>query len=385
MATVEEIVEDESLSLSTTYAAQVLATMPADFVALSTTIQTHTAVLLLSELSLADTHELHAYAVLSSALGIGSQAKASQRWKESLVQTLLVESAAAYKLTARATSAADFATTLSARHFANIIESVLYATTQSAKAKSSVVLGSSVALATAVSYAQVVSLLSSAAFVSTLGPVNVLTSIGATVATTGEALPRAKRAASVAEAVRLATTTVPRRNAKIVASSAVHFESVARLTGDAVGVAPSVFWTNTKTGGAAVWDHVPMQSTVVINGALHGAGAAGLYTVDAEGDHVGSVKWDLMDLGTPQLKTLGAAYIEAWSAAPMTFRVGSNQGSYTYVTHQPAGSAEFQNHRATLGKGLKSVAYRFEINLTEPARVKSIAVQIAEAARRIRG
>ncbi len=274
-------------------------------------------------------------------------------------------------------SSAAAASTLTQRHIASIMEEVL--------AQSSL----GIAGFGALSISSSANATSSLGFGKSLGLASTAAAVSAVTLQRGAAL--ASTASAVSSIVPVNHVTMELFNAVVAASAlSARADRLAALGSGAVvtshlrlpSAAHEAYWTNTRTMGATRWDHLKVNSIVELNGVLYGAAADGVHQLDTSGTHVGLVAWDLMDFGSPQLKTVGAAYIDGTAEGAFTLRVTTKQGEWNYQTHLANGSAETQNHRATPGRGLKAMHYRFSVLENAHFDVGAVRVEIAEAARR---
>jgi hypothetical protein len=204
------------------------------------------------------------------------------------------------------------------------------------------------------------------------------TSAGVVVAT---ATPSARVRFELGSAAVVAGTLDARLLAKQVLTSSVLVESFVRLSAEVI----ESFWTNTQTTGAAKWTNLKLNSIVEVEGVLYGAGADGVHELTSAGSHQGEVMWDLLNFGTPQLKTVDSVYMNGTAGGAMTVRAMNNDGAWEYSTHVTAPTTKSVNHRATLGRGLKSVDYRLSVKAAHAFDISDVHVQLAETKRRIGG
>lgn len=317
------------------------------------------------------THRLASAAVAADAVVITSSTDGA------LATSVLAQSAVELTIVATAASAGAATSSVSQRFYATVVE-------VAAVTESTVLNGTAIAV-----IADTVEAVSALSFGKSE---TVASSVEATSSTSLTATAQLASEASASSAVTPVATVVFELESEVAATSAMTPRAERRLSLSASAVVSSslrlpiaarqALWTNTRTTAAAYWTHLKVNSVVEQDGVLYGAAVDGVHELTNDGSHTGSVTWDLMDFGSPQLKTLGSAYVDGTSQGPFTVRVANRQGTYDYSTHLLLGSEHTQNHRADLGKGLKSEHYRFTVLENTHFDVGEVRVQIAEAARR---
>lgn len=129
-------------------------------------------------------------------------------------------------------------------------------------------------------------------------------------------------------------------------------------------------WTaNTDTWGMSRYTGVDLNSMAVIDGDLYGAGAAGLYRIDADDDAGAPIAAGIVtgrdDMNNPAEKRLGYSYIGVQTNGDLLFDVRSSQAghgiAYTYLFEPRVTGDEFGSTRAKPGRGQRSRYWSFGV------------------------
>lgn len=135
------------------------------------------------------------------------------------------------------------------------------------------------------------------------------------------------------------------------------------------------FWSNTETMAAARWS-TAFNSYAQANGLLLAADETGVHVFGADTDAgaaiVASIRTDEMEfsrdpddqIDPTTLKRLDSMYLYGTAAAPLTVKVRTSVGQWSYLTHHHS-ATEMANLRAKMGRGL--VDRHAEFTLTNEA------------------
>ena len=142
------------------------------------------------------------------------------------------------------------------------------------------------------------------------------------------------------------------------------------VDGDAMADGDGAGWTaNTDTWGASRYTSIGVNSIAVIDGVLHGAGPEGLFRLDANDDAgapiAAGIDTGTSDLGSPNSKRMGYAYLGAQTDGALLFNVQSMQAGsrlvYAYPFENWAIDDGYAPTRAKLGKGIRSRYWQFGV------------------------
>lgn len=162
----------------------------------------------------------------------------------------------------------------------------------------------------------------------------------------------------------------------------VDAEAITRLP----ATAAPIFWTNSLTTAAALWDGLPFNSVIDDGDVVYGAGEDGIYAMRSGNDNgtaiSSQVTWDLSDFGSPQKKRLFGLYVQGAAAGAFTVRVADTTGRYQYQTSTP-GDRHARQYRAIPGRGLASVHYRLSLIQNKWFEVDRVLVEHEQIARRV--
>mgnify|MGYP006921322846 CR=1 FL=1 len=149
------------------------------------------------------------------------------------------------------------------------------------------------------------------------------------------------------------------------------------------------YWNNSMTTAPALWSGLPFNSMIAVNGVLYGAGAEGIYRMDAseaakdDGAKIRSeVMWDLSDFGVPNKKRIEGVYVSGQAKGAFTVRVINERGRWDYVTRLPFNNKMAQ-HLAQPGRGLEASHWRIALIQTKSFGVDRVLVEHDVVGRRI--
>jgi hypothetical protein len=125
---------------------------------------------------------------------------------------------------------------------------------------------------------------------------------------------------------------------------------------------------NLKTGAISEYQGYQFNSMVEFNGRMIGASASGLFFLDGSSDNGAEIHSSITtgksDFGAKSMKRLTDAYLSCQSTEPVTLTVEMDEHeAYDYDIH-PEDSTTMRQHKADLGRGMKSRYYQFIISNT---------------------
>lgn len=366
--------------IGTTFGASILATVATSTALAQAVAQLSSSVPVTSTADATATVSLSAIMPLvSSAVAAGTVVQTA-RTVETLSTAADVQPSVQFVRELSLTSSLNAAETLALRHFAIVNDTV--AVTDASTAKLTNISTSSANITASLApFSFPMVLTSDAVLASTLGAPTVR----ATVASAAAAASAAELLARVRFDLEAGAVAAAALTSKLTATQTLYsigyVEAFVRLPATAI----ESFWTNTKTTGVAKWNSLKVNSIVEKDGALYAAGVDGVVELTDTGTHEGEIMWDLMDFGTPQKKTVDSLYMNGTAGGAMTVRVACEDGAWSYTTHLTSPTTKSENHRATLGRGLKSTQYRISIKAGHVFDIGAVHLQIADAKRRIGG
>ena len=367
-------------AVAETFGASILATVATSTALAQAVAQLSSVVPVESTADVAATVDVKAVTPLVSSAAVAATLVQTARAKEDLAAVADVLDTVQYVFGLSLTSSLNAAETLALRHFAIVNDSAAVAADATAKLTN---ISTSEANITAslAPFSFPLSLTSDAVLAATLGAPTVRATLGSTAAAADAATMLARAIAALESSAVVDDTLAAKLTATVSLTSIGYAESFVRLPATAI----ESFWTNTKTTGAAKWNSLKVNSIVEKDGALYAAGVDGVAELTDTGTHEGEVMWDLLDFGTPQKKTVDSLYMNGTAGGAMTVRVVNEDGAWTYTTHLTSATTKAENHRATLGRGLKSTQYRISIKAGHVFDIGAVHLQIADAKRRIGG
>lgn len=372
----EEILESSLVAVDT-YGAAIHSTVPASTAAAVATLESAQATVVNNTANATATVVGSHAGVFTSTAAVGATLSGGVRTSEVLTSAAAAEPTLDGRRTLPLSSTAAAAATLQAAHAANVADAVAAAATLLGENTANASLSSAAVVYDSLAASSVMILASAAAAADSFGAVGITTAKSSTAAAAETVVSTNYATSALTSAAAVASTLATQLHAVQVMISSAVVRSRVTFAATMRG-----YWTNTTTTAAATWDHLTVNSIVEKDGVLYGASATGVHELTETGTHEGRVLWDLADFGNPQLKTVDSVYIDATAGGALRVNAATKDGSWSYRTHLAAATTKTQNHRATLGRGLKATHYRFAISASHVFDIGGVVLQIADAERR---